>query len=136
MPETFLDSDDTTSNTASRTSRTVSPSTGSTDSTSPGSSIPQGPKPADNPNVANVWDGEWHHVVVSTIPPILAPIITPKSPGVSAWQVQRGYRLFVDGVMRAELRPEDDVSSVPFDSSSTKGDDNESDGGLAGQVRW
>jgi hypothetical protein len=143
MHETLLDSDGTTSNTLSASSAS-SPSTSSTDGTS-ASSVLQGPKPAANPNVANVWDGEWHHVVVSTIPPVTASVraglfsrgsgVQPlQESGVSGWQVQRGYMLFVDGVMRAELRPEDD--SVPSDSSSTKGDDDDvSDGGLDDQVR-
>jgi hypothetical protein len=41
-------------------------------------------------------DGEWHHVVLSTMPPL------PSSSSSSS-STRRGYRLYVDGLLRAEL---------------------------------
>jgi hypothetical protein len=59
----------------------------------PGSSVSQ------NPNVVNFEDGEWHHVVLSTLPP--PPSSSSSSSGSSS--SSRGYRLYVDGLLRAEL---------------------------------
>jgi hypothetical protein len=53
---------------------------------------------SQNPNIVNFEDGEWHHVVLSTLPP--APSSSSSS---SSALLRRGYRLFVDGLLRAEL---------------------------------
>ncbi|KAF8057891.1 PRY3 [Scenedesmus sp. PABB004] len=57
---------------------------------------------ATNPNLVDFGDGEWHHVVVSTLP-LLAP-----GGARGAWPGARGegrpgFRLYVDGLLRAEL---------------------------------
>ncbi|KAI8475754.1 MAG: hypothetical protein J3K34DRAFT_517169 [Monoraphidium minutum] len=52
--------------------------------------LPGGPGGAV-PGALNLYDGEWHMVTLSTLPP---------GPG---GEPRRGFRLFVDGVLRAEM---------------------------------
>lgn len=129
VPETWLDSDGLTSSS-------------SYGSVSGFYSTSIQPPPSQNPNLVNLWDGEWHHVVVSSLPPVPQQRVASSSSSPSAgsttriglnpsggsggssrqwgsqqpqpyqqqpqqqWRRRHGYRLFVDGLMRAELRSE------------------------------
>ncbi|WIA35827.1 hypothetical protein OEZ86_004214 [Tetradesmus obliquus] len=68
---------------------------------------------SQNPNMVDFEDGEWHHVVLSTLP--AAPSSSSSSSSASN---RRGYRLYVDGLLRAELSSSRNRKGPPTGSSS------------------
>jgi hypothetical protein len=66
--------------------------------------------PAENPSgVLQLWDGEWHHAVLSTLPqrsalqPSGVTLVDNGSIDGAADGVARGFRLYVDGLLRAQV---------------------------------